>query len=168
MLIRPETPADKLGIQTVNQAAFQNDQEAMLVDKLRETANPIVSLVAEESAVIIGHILFTPVHLLTNPELSIMGLGPMAVEPTRQNTGIGAALVAEGLKQCKTIGVEAIVVLGHPDYYPRFGFVKASKHGIECAYDAPDEAFMALELQPEALKNNKGPVEYHEAFDTFE
>ena len=89
----------------------------------------------------------------------------MAVQPDRQNEGIGTGLVRAGLEACRHMGVVAVLVLGHPEYYPRFGFVPASRFGIQCAYDAPDEAFMALELVPDALQAVNGRVEYHEAFD---
>jgi putative acetyltransferase len=89
----------------------------------------------------------------------------MAVVPAQQRTGLGSALVRAGLEQCRKLGFGAVVVLGHPDYYPRFGFSPAARFGIGCEYEAPQEAFMAIELQPGYLKGASGKVEYHAAFD---
>jgi putative acetyltransferase len=93
-----------------------------------------------------------------------MGLAPMAVLPARQRQGIGSALVRDGLGRCRELGYEAVVVLGHPGYYPRFGFVPASRFGIGCEYDVPAEVFMALELVPGALRGKPGTIRYHPAF----
>ncbi|MGH8544150.1 MAG: GNAT family N-acetyltransferase [Gammaproteobacteria bacterium] len=98
-------------------------------------------------------------------DLRIMGLGPMGVTPAHQGKGLGSALVRAGLKRCKELGYGAVVVLGHPDYYPRFGFVPAARSGIYCEYDAAEEAFMFIELQPGYLKNAQGTIRYHPAFD---
>ena len=123
MNIRFEDSEDKSGIRHINIEAFDSDAEANLIDALRESAIPIISLVAEENGQLVGHILFSPVTLDGNkPNISIAGLGPMAVLPDWQNQGIGSRLVEEGLKQCKRSGYEVVVVLGHPNYYPRFGF----------------------------------------------
>lgn len=144
MQIRPERAADIPAIHAVNRAAFETSTEADLVDALRQRAEPIISLVAENAGSIVGHILFSPVTLLGHEELSIMGRAPMAVLPAEQRRGIGSALVRAGLERCKQLPCGAVVVLGHPDYYPRFGFVPASRFGLACEYDVPDEAFMAL------------------------
>jgi putative acetyltransferase len=88
----------------------------------------------------------------------------MAVVPHRQHRGIGSQLVKNGLQQCEVINFEAVVVLGHPDYYPRFGFVPASIRGIDCEYDVPDETFMILELKEESLAGIEGTISYHDAF----
>ena len=107
--------------------------------------------------------MFTPVSL---PEFGrlVMGLAPMAVAPSRQRRGIGSALVEAGLARCKELGAVAVVVLGHPEFYPRFGFVPAARFGLECEYEVPVEAFMAMELQPHALRGAAGKVSYHPAF----
>jgi putative acetyltransferase len=148
----------------VNESAFETPAEASLVDALRERADPLVSLVAEEGGAIVGHIVLSPMSLPGHPELVIMGLGPMAVTPDRQRRGIGSALVRSGLEECRELGVGAVCVLGHPSYYPRFGFESASRFGIGSEYDVPDEAFMALELQPGYLANAAGTIRYHPAF----
>ena len=93
-----------------------------------------------------------------------MGLAPMAVVPGKQRQGFGSALVRAGLEQVKELGFVAVVVLGHPGFYPRFGFVPSSRFGIDCEYDVPAEVFMALELQPESLGGRSGRVKYHAAF----
>jgi putative acetyltransferase len=121
--IRAETDADHAAIHAVNAAAFPTAAEADLVDALRQQARPLISLVAEQDGVIVGHILFSPVTLDSQPDLRIMGLAPMAVAPEHQRSGIGSALVRAGLEQCRQLGYQAVVVLGHPEYYPRFGFV---------------------------------------------
>lgn len=164
MTIRPEQPDDRLAVRAVNTAAFPTPAEADLVDALREQARPLVSLVALDGAAIVGHILFSPVTLSGHPALILMGLAPMAVAPTHQRRGIGSTLVRTGLEQCRKLGVGAVVVLGHPDYYPRFGFAPATRSGIGCEYEVPEEAFMALELQPNYLRSVSGVARYHEAF----
>jgi putative acetyltransferase len=120
--IRPETAADIPRIHAVNTAAFETRLEADLVDTLRQTAQPIVSLVADRSGTVIGHSLFSPVTLSGEADARIMGLAPMAVLPDEQRHGVGTALVREGLKRCEELGYGAIVVVSHRDYYPRFGF----------------------------------------------
>jgi putative acetyltransferase len=163
MHIRPETPSDLAAVHDINVAAFGGEAEARLVALLREQARPLVSLVAEADGTLLGHIMFSPVslHALTG---LMMGLAPMAVAPARQRQGIGSALVRAGLGRCREIGAAAVVVLGHPGFYPRFGFVPAARFGLACQYDVPAEAFMALELEPDALRNAAGTVSYHPAF----
>ena len=94
-----------------------------------------------------------------------MGLAPMAVMPVRQRQGIGSTLIRDGLHACKRIGATAVVVLGHATYYPRFGFAPASRFGLKCQYDVPDEAFMAVEIESGALQDRGGTVTYHPAFE---
>ncbi len=96
--------------------------------------------------------------------LAILSLAPMSVHPNYQRKGIGSRLVREGLKQAKEKGYGSVIVVGHPEYYPRFGFNKASKFDIKVPFDAPDNAFMALELVENALQNVKGVVEYPTPF----
>ena len=164
MLIRNEIPGDRVAVHALNAAAFETAAEAGLVDALREQARPLVSLVADDGGAVIGHILFSPVALPGHPGLAIMGLAPMAVAAAHRGRGVGSALVREGLERCREIGCDAVVVLGHPAYYPRFGFVPAAGFGIGCEYDAPAEAFMILELRPGALAGAGGTVRYHAAF----
>jgi putative acetyltransferase len=127
----------------------------------------VISLIAEEKLAVVGHIMFSPVKLSGHSELRIMGLAPMAVAPEHQRIGIGSALVRAGIEQCKKLGCGAVVVLGHPEYYPRFGFSPSASFGISCEYDVPEEVFMILELQPDFLDGVSGNLEYHEAFSSL-
>ena len=164
LAIREETPEDFAAVHDLNASAFPTVAEADLVDQLRAKAEPVISLVAADDGEIVGHIMFTPVELDDDPTLRIMGLAPMAVAPDRQKQGIGTQLVHKGLDRCRGIGAGAVVVLGHPSYYPRFGFIPASTMNITCEYDVPDEVFMALELKPGFLSNASGTIRYHKAF----
>ncbi len=165
MIVRPERPADRDAVRRVHVTAFTTPEEADLVDALRAGADPLVSLVAEEAGEVVGHVMFSPVTLPDHPELRLMGLAPLAVLPARQRTGVGGALTRAGLERCREIGVGAVVVLGHPDYYPRFGFVRADAFGVGCPFDAPAEAWMLLELEPGYLSGAGGPTRWHAAFD---
>jgi putative acetyltransferase len=165
VLIRDEAETDRRAIHALNRAAFGGAAEADLVDALREQVDPLISLVAEEGGTIVGHIMFSPVDLPGHPAVRIMGLAPMAVSPACQGPGIGSALVRAGLERCRELGAGAVVVLGHPDYYPRFGFSRASTFGIGCPYDAPEEALMVIELQAGQLEGALGTVHFHGAFD---
>jgi putative acetyltransferase len=164
MHIRADEERDWTAVRAVNESAFERSAEADLVSALREQAKPVVSLVAEEGDSIIGHIMFSPMVLPEHPGLKFMGLAPMAVVPKRQRQGVGSSLVHAGLETCRTLGFGAVVVLGHPEYYPRFGFSPAAEYGISCEYDVPDEVFMIVELQPGFLHGVSGKVKYHAAF----
>jgi putative acetyltransferase len=164
MQIRPEEKSDEAAVFGINAAAFPTDAEAKLVDSLRLAANPYVSLVAEDDQELVGHILFTPVRLEPFDDLHLMGLAPMAVSPSQQRSGIGTALVKAGLESCKALGIGAVAVLGHPEYYPRFGFRPSSQFGIKSEYDVPEDVFMLLELSPDYLQGKEGIIKYHAAF----
>lgn len=153
-------------MRAVNASAFETPAEARLVDALRGQAQPVVSLVAEVRGAIVGHIMFSPVSLAGHPELKVMGLGPMAVTPDHQRKGIGSALVRAGLEQCRQLGSGAVVVVGHPEYYPRFGFLPSVRFGIGCEYEVPQEALMVVELQPGYLSGMSGKIKYHAAFSS--
>ncbi len=165
VIVRDEQPQDARAVRAVNLAAFATAAEADLVDVLRWQARPVVSLVAEEGGEVVGHIMFTPVTLVGQPQLRIMGLAPMAITPAHQRKGIGSVLVRAGLERCRALGAGAIVVLGHPTYYPRFGFEPAVRFGIGSEYDAPPDAFMLLELQPGHMHGTSGTVAFHAAFN---
>ena len=167
MLIRAENENDRAAVYSVNASAFESPAEAILVNALRKQAQPIVSLVAEESGEVVGHIMFSPVSLSGFASLNAFGLAPMAVAPEYQGKGIGSALVRAGLEQCKLLGFTAVVVLGHSDYYPRFGFSPSSRFGIDSEYEVPEDVFMAMELQPGALSGKTGRVKYHDAFSNI-
>jgi putative acetyltransferase len=164
MRIRSETHADHAAVRAVNEAAFDTPVEANLVETLRSKGVELVSLVANLEDHIVGHILFSPVVLTEHRHLKAMGLGPMAVVPDHQRHGIGSALVREGLSRCKAIGCRAVVVVGHPEYYPRFGFVPANRHGLRCEFDVAADVFMVAELEAGALNGVAGLVRYDDAF----
>ena len=164
MRIRPETEADRPAVRAANEAAFETTLEADVIDVLRGESIEVISLVAERDDAVVGHILFSRVTLAEYPELRLMGLGPMAVIPQYQRSGVGSALVREGLAQCKQLDIHAVVVLGHPEYYPRFGFVRASRYAIRSEYDVPDDVFMIVELKRGALKGVSGLIRYDKAF----
>ncbi len=163
--IRRETPEDIETIHDINERAFGGKEEADIVDALRDRNKVTLSLVAvlEESAV--GHILFSPVTVEpASSSLQAVALGPMAVLPEFQRKGIGSRLVHAGLEECRTLGHEIVVLVGHADYYPRFGFVPARPRGIECEFEAPDEAWMILELREGALGGRRGTVKFQPEF----
>ena len=167
MTIRPEQPDDIAAIRAVNEAAFAGPTEAGIVDALRTACLDAVSLVAVEDGRIVGHVLFSPVVASAGDEpIEGMGLAPMAVLPERQRHGIGARLVRAGIAALRARGRPFILVLGHPQYYPRFGFVPASQHGLSCQWDGvPDEAFMVLILDQAAMAGVAGVARYREEFD---
>jgi putative acetyltransferase len=167
MLIREERDADAAQVRAVNIAAFGTPTEADLVDALRLQAMPLISLVAEDNGKVVGHILFSPVKLTSEPGLILMGLAPMAVVPSRQRQGIGSRLVREGLERCRDVDAAAVVVLGHPEYYPRFGFRPAAQWSLRSEYSVPEDAFMVRELREGALNGMSGTIQYHPAFQDF-
>lgn len=162
--IRAETAEDIPAVRRVNELAFCQPDEADLVEALRATAHPHISLVAVSKGQVVGHIFFSPVTLeAEDSTFAILGLAPMAVLPEYQRQGIGSQMVREGLKECQRIGCDVVVVVGHPEYYPRFGFVPASRKGLRCEYPVPDEVFMVAELKPNAL-SGRGLVKYRPEF----
>jgi len=166
MTIRPERPEDASRIHEVNQLAFGQPAEADLVDKLRAACAESLSLVAEDETVV-GHILFTPVVVDGGTGRVVgMGLAPMAVHPDRQRQGIGSQLVTQGLEALRDRGCPFVVVVGHPEYYPRFGFEPASKHGLASQWEGmPDEAFMVLILDSFAMTTVSGVATYRKEFN---
>src|SRR5687767_10759805 len=157
--VRAEEKEDYPQVRRVIELAFGQPNEARLVDALREAADPNISLVAVADEQVVGHIFFSPVTIESNSSIfTAMGLAPVAVLPECQNQGFGSLLVWEGLKECLMIGHKVVVVLGHPGYYPRFGFTTAKLKGISCEYDVPEDHFMVAELEPGALKGRQGLV----------
>ena len=165
--IRAEAEGDYPRITEVNDLAFGQESEGHLVEKLRRTPEflPGLSLVAEVNGRVVGHILFHPVTIeskaASHPSLA---LAPMSVVPEYQNQEIGSRLVREGLRLAKELGHNSVIVLGHADYYPRFGFQPASRWDIRSPFDVPDESFLAMELTPGALTGIEGPVRYPAEF----
>jgi putative acetyltransferase len=165
--IRPERPGDADGIRAVHAAAFPTDLEARLVERLRDSAAARVSLVAQVDGHIVGHIVFSPVTVNGQRIAGALGLAPVAVAPKYQRQGIGGQLIRAGLVTCRELGCGFVVLLGHPEYYPRFGFQQASRFGLTNEYGA-DEAFMVLELQPGAIPPGGGLVRYGSEFAGLE
>lgn len=167
-IIRPELPEDAPAIFEVHLQAFGQDGESRLVDALRHDGNinPELSLVAVHKERIIGHILFCPVSIVSGTaETSALALAPLGVHQDYQCMGIGASLIEEGLGECRRLGHRIVIVVGHPGYYPRFGFTRAKEAGIVPPFPCPDNAFMPLPLVPGALDGIGGIVRYPEAFD---
>jgi putative acetyltransferase len=166
IIIRPEKPDDVAAIRIVNERAFGRPAEAELVEALRAHGKATLSLVAEQNAQVVGHILFSPVTIESENQLIAgIGLAPLTVLPEWQNRSIGSQLVEAGLAECRSAGHERAVVLGHARYYPRFGFVPASRYGLRSEYDVPDDVFMAIELRDGALQGCVGLVRYAPEFE---
>jgi putative acetyltransferase len=147
---RPETPADVRAIREVNLAAFPTAEEADLVDALRASDAWIegLSILTEDAeGTVVGHVLLTRCHVGGTPALA---LAPCAVLPRVQRRGAGSAAIRAGLEAARAMGEKLVLVLGHADYYPRFGFRPASTFEIRPSFEAPDEAMMALALDPDA------------------
>ena len=160
--VRPEAQADLGAIHAVNREAFGSAAEAELVDALRANGDAALSLVAENSSGVVGHILFSHLPIQAPArDVAAVALAPMSVLPQWQRRGIGSALVRSGLDRCREAGCEAVVVLGHPAYYPRFGFSARLAESLQAPFSG--HAFMALELVPGAL-NAGGVVRYPGAF----
>jgi putative acetyltransferase len=164
--IRPELPEDCTQVRRINELAFGQPAEADLVDRLRQACADSVSLVAADD-VVVGHILFTPVVVESAGQRIVgMGLAPMAVLPDCQRKGIGTQLVARGLEVLRERRCPFVVVVGHPEYYPRFGFAPSSRHGLISQWDGiPDIAFMAIILNPAAMAGISGIARYREEFN---
>jgi putative acetyltransferase len=168
LTIRPERPEDASQVRHINELAFGQPTEANLVERLRQACTDSLSLVAEEDAVV-GHILFTPVVVESAGRRVLgMGLAPMAVLPDRQRQGIGSQLVRRGLDILRERGCPFVVVVGHPEYYPRFGFEPASMHGLASQWEGvPDAAFMVLVLDVHAMAGVSGVARYRDEFNEF-
>ena len=166
--IRTEQPDDYAAIAEVCRLAFGGEGESRLVATLRaeEEFDPNLSLVAVRDRTIVGHILFSQIRIESDrAQTPALALAPMAVLPDYQRQGIGTQLVNRGLEACRHLSHAIVVVLGHPRYYPRFGFTPAAPYHIQAPFPAPDEAFMVLGLTPEALDGVSGVVRYSKAFD---
>jgi putative acetyltransferase len=163
--IRDERADDVAAIRRVIESAFKGRIEADVVDSARAQGRVAISLVGTAGDSIVGHVLLTEVEIISaDPAPRGVGLAPLAVRPVFQRRGIGGALMAAALARARDAGYAFMVLLGDPAYYRRFGFRAASSLGLYCEFDAPDEAFMALELTPGALTNVSGTVRYAPEF----
>jgi putative acetyltransferase len=165
--VRLERSEDIPQVRTVNLEAFEQPFEADLVDKLRRSCREAIFLVAEDDGDIVGHIAFTQVVIEgQKARIEGMGLAPMAVLPGRQRQGIGSKLVGEGLDILRKRGCPFVIVLGHPQYYPRFGFEPASRYNIKCQWQGiPDEVFMILVLDQSTMQTSSGVAYYRDEFN---
>lgn len=162
-MIGEETPADIDAIAALNRAAFGGDEEVEIIDRLRRDSLFALSLVEREAGAIVGHILFSDLEVTVDGRtVRAVALAPMAVMPGRQRDGIGSRLVRHGLSTLKDRDFEAVIVVGHPAYYPRFGFSAALAAKLAAPFSG--ETFMALELKPGALAGSSGVVRYPRAF----
>jgi putative acetyltransferase len=163
--IRKEEAQDREAIHRLNLVAFDDGPEAALVDRLRSACREYLAFVAVEDDAVVGYILFTPAAVDGCPAAG-MGLAPMAVLPSRQGKGIGSRLVRHGLDYLRQAGCPFVIVLGHPEYYPRFGFEVASNHKLRCQWEGvPDEAFMVVVFDAAALPKQGGVARYRDEFD---
>jgi len=168
ILIRQECEADFDSVYAVVRSAFEtmevaSGDEQDLVNRLRKSTAfiPELSLVAEHDGNIIGHILFTKMKVGTHP---VLALAPVAVLPEYQKQGIGAKLIDEGHRIARELGHSIVILVGHPDYYPRFGYKPAGNFNIQAPFDVPADAFMVLELREGGLKGVSGMIEFAPEF----
>lgn len=168
VLIRPEVPEDRDSIRKVNCEAFGGDAEADLVEALREQGYVELSLVAEYSGVVVGHLLFSRITLITgSTSHPVLSLAPLAVLPKHQRTGIGSQLMVYGLNRCRQLGHKSVFVLGHSHYYPKFGFDPQIARTVVSPFGGGD-SWMALELSPGSLNGVTGRVEFSPPFMALE
>jgi putative acetyltransferase len=165
MEIREERRTDVSSVRDVNTRAFGRDREARIVDALRSSGAALLSLVAEQEGAVVGHIMYSQASI---GDVKGAALGPMAVVPEQQRHGIGSDLVANGTQRLRRASCPFIVVLGHPSFYPRFGFRRASSYGISCEWAVPEEAFMVLVLNEIQMRSVKGVAAYRPEFSTVD
>ncbi|REE84386.1 putative N-acetyltransferase YhbS [Paenibacillus taihuensis] len=169
ILIRMETSDDYAVVREVNYAAFGNrDDEADLVARIRSSAEfiPELSLVADRDGSVVGHLLISKASIVNgSTSHDVLVLAPIAILPAHQKRGVGGLLIREGLNRSRVLGYAAVLLIGHPTYYPRFGFRPASSFGMELKqFTVPDDVFMAYELYDGALKGIAGELQYPAAF----
>ena len=159
--IRAERPGDSAAVITINDRAFAGTDESGLIEAIKQSGRPAISLVACSDDTPIGHILFSPIQIQSDgAAIATLALAPMAVLPAFQRRGIGTLLVEAGLKECARQGCQVVIVVGHPTFYTRFGFGPANGLGLRSVYSSAGDAFMALELSKGVLAGRTGVVEY--------
>jgi len=165
--IRKEEENDSIQIYEVNKLAFQQENEGKLIEKIRKSENfiPELSMVAELDKKIVGHILFSKIKIVGESDYESLALAPIAVIPEFQKKGIGSELIKKGMDKAKEQGFDSIIVLGHKEYYPKFGFQRASRWDIKCPFEVPDDVFMAIELTEKGLEGKAGTVKYPDEFN---
>ena len=162
--IREEKLGDIAAVRELTRRAFGQDQESNIVDALRTNGAALLSLVATANGQVVGHIMFSPLTVAEN--VNAVALGPMTVAPEYQRQGIGTKLIEAGNRKIKDAGYPFIIVVGHAEYYPRFGFRPAREHGIKCEWDVPDDAFMVLILDQPKMQGVSGSAKYRDEFST--
>jgi putative acetyltransferase len=164
MKIVPELPVHRPAVLELNRLAFKGDAESRLIKNLARDRSILASLVAVDGSEVVGHILSSPLHLMVDGKrVDAVALAPMCVVPSRQKQGIGTLLVERGIEAMKAAGQAAIIVLGHVNFYPRFGFRHDLARNLSCAFNKY-EAFMGLELLPGSLGGKPGTCTYPRAF----
>lgn len=172
IFLREERVADYKKVEQLVKRAFlhaptRSGTEHRIVEQLRKepTFNSTYALVAVDDETIVGHVMLSQATIIHgDKKRAILSLSAVSVAPERQRQGIGKKMIDHVLAIATREGEEAVIVLGHPTYYPKFGFKRASLWGIKLPFDAPDNAFLALELAPSGLENKSGIVEYSTAF----
>ncbi|BFT72175.1 GNAT family N-acetyltransferase [Paenibacillus sp. P36] len=169
MRIRSEEMKDHQAVYQLNVEAFgHREDEAQLVERIRASEGfiPELSIVAEMNHQIVGHILLSKAHVVDeDKEHEVIALAPIAVKPDFQKQGVGAQLILEGIRKTKDLGYGAIFLIGHPSYYPKFGFVPARTFGFELKqFQVPDEVFMVCEIIEGYLKDWSGELRYPDSF----
>ncbi len=162
--LREERPGDVAAIRDVNKRAFGQNQEGNIVDALRSNGAALLSLVATLNGRVVGHIMYSPVSV--DGEVTGAALGPMAVLPEHQRQGIGSKLIETGNHKLQDAGRPFIIVVGHAEYYPRFGFRPASAYGIKCEWEVPDDVFMLLVLDEAKMRTVSGLAKYRHEFSS--
>jgi putative acetyltransferase len=159
--IRQERPDDATAVREVNRRAFGQDLEGQIVDALRSNGGVLLSLVATLDSRVVGHILYSPA---TIGDVTGAALGPMAILPEHQRHGIGSRLIEAGNGRLKADGCPFIIVVGHAEYYPRFGFRPANTYGVRCEWDVPDDVFMVAVLDEAKMHGVRGTATYRPEF----
>jgi putative acetyltransferase len=162
--VREERSGDAAAIRDIHTRAFGQEQEANIVDALRSNGAVRLSLVATVNGRSVGHILYSP--LTIGGTFAGAALGPMAVLPECQRQGVGSELVEKGTQRLRNDGCPFVIVLGHAEYYPRFGFRPASTYGVTCEWEVPDEVFMLLVLDEAGTLDISGLAKYRHEFSS--